>query len=107
MLPCVVKQDPLDLTWVYNLNEVNGESCAAIKQEETANLNYIQSELFSISFHSLSFSLSLYLSLSLSLSLSIYIYIFIYLFIYLLILSRCTINSSYENMILAKSNLQK
>ena len=71
--------------WVYNLNEVTGESCAAIKQEETANLTYIQSELFSILFHSL----------------------YIYLFIYLFFLRRCTINSYNENMILATLTLQK
>ena len=53
MFPCFVKQDPLDLLWVYNLKAVTGVSCTAIKQEETANLTYIQSELFSILFHSL------------------------------------------------------
>jgi len=56
-----------------------------MKRKETANLTYIQSELFSILFQSL------------------YIYIYIYIFI----LRRCTINSSYENMILARFTLQK
>ena len=38
MFRCVVKQDPLDLMWVYNANEVTGLSCVAIKQEDTGNL---------------------------------------------------------------------
>jgi len=74
MFPCVVKQDPVDLMWVYNLNEVTGLSYTAIKQEETANLTYIQSELFSISFHSLYIHTHTHTH--------IYIYIYMCLFIY-------------------------
>ena len=46
VFPCVIKQYPLDPMWVYNLNEVTGVSCAAIKQEYTTNLTYSQSEFF-------------------------------------------------------------